>query len=164
MDADPMRTEHYRILLLAGMLAATASAGLATGCAGQAGMTEPAVSEVSGTVTYRQRMALPPDAVIRVRLADVSRQDAPADVVAEIDVPAAGRQVPVPFRLTFPASRIDPAHTYSVSARILIEGRLSMISTTFNPVLTRGAPDRVEIVVSPVNAPPDGGQATDPPQ
>lgn len=146
-----MHTERNRILLLAGMVAATAAAGLATGCASQPDMTERAVGEVSGTVTYRQRIALPPDAVIRVRLADVSRQDVPAEMLAEVDVPADGRQVPIPFRLTFPSSRIDPAHTYSVSARILVADRMTMTSTTVNPVLTRGATSQVEIVVSPVS-------------
>ena len=36
---------------------------------------------VSGTVNYRERMALPPDAVVEVQLLDVSRQDAPATIV-----------------------------------------------------------------------------------
>ena len=33
---------------------------------------------VSGTATYRERMALPPDAVLEVKLQDVSLADAPA--------------------------------------------------------------------------------------
>jgi putative lipoprotein len=35
-------------------------------------------AEVSGTATYRERIALPPDAVFIAVLADVSRADAPA--------------------------------------------------------------------------------------
>lgn len=48
---------------------------------------------VTGSVAYRERIALSPDAVLEVRLSDVSRQDA-APVIAETTVVPAGRQVP----------------------------------------------------------------------
>jgi len=38
---------------------------------------------VTGTVTYRERLALPPDAAIDVRLEDTSVQDAPAKLIGE---------------------------------------------------------------------------------
>ena len=38
--------------------------------------TPPSRASVTGSVTYRERSALPPDAVVRVQLSDVSRQDA----------------------------------------------------------------------------------------
>src|SRR5258708_34753519 len=38
---------------------------------------------VTGTVTYRQRIALPRQAVVQVQLLDVSKADAPAIVIAE---------------------------------------------------------------------------------
>ena len=46
---------------------------------------------VTGTVDYRERMALPPDAVVEVRLSDVSRQDVAAPVIAETTVLPEGR-------------------------------------------------------------------------
>lgn len=42
-----------------------------------------ALKTLSGTVTYRERMALPAGAVLLVRLEDVSLADAPAKVLAE---------------------------------------------------------------------------------
>ncbi len=152
-----MATARSRIPLPVIALGTAFAALVLAGCSGAGRMPDGATGEVTGTVTYRQRIALPPDAVIRVRLADVSRQDVPADVLAEVDIPSAGRQVPIPFRLTYPVARIDPAHTYAVSARILVDDRLTMISTTVIPVLTRGAPAEVEVVVSPVSAPATGG-------
>jgi putative lipoprotein len=134
-------------------MVAGAAAGLVTGCSGTSTMSDPATGEVTGTVTYRQRIALPPNAVIAVTLSDISRQDVPADVLAEAEIPSAGRQVPIPFRIAYPLGRIDPRHTYAVRARILVEGRMTMTSTTVIPVLTRGAPAQVEILVSPVGAP-----------
>ena len=40
-------------------------------------------SKVTGSVTYRERIALPPSAVVTVKLLDVSRADAPAELIAE---------------------------------------------------------------------------------
>ena len=53
-----------------------------------------AMSTMNGTVTYLMRRALHPEAVIRVRLEDISRADAPATVLAETRVEAAGRSDP----------------------------------------------------------------------
>ena len=53
---------------------------------------------VTGRVTYRQRIALPPDAVVVVRVLDVSRADAPSITVAEQRIPVE-HQVPIPFSL-----------------------------------------------------------------
>ena len=43
----------------------------------------PIGSRVTGSVTYRERIALPPTAVVTVRLVDVSRADAPSVLIAE---------------------------------------------------------------------------------
>ncbi|MGE5603550.1 MAG: YbaY family lipoprotein [Nitrososphaerales archaeon] len=106
---------------------------------------------LEGTVTYSQRIALAPDAVIEVSLQDISRADAPADVVARQTIQANGKQVPIPFALLYDAAQIKPAARYSVSARITENGKLTWISTQLIPVLTDGAPaSNVEIVVQPV--------------
>ncbi|MDQ3175872.1 MAG: YbaY family lipoprotein, partial [Acidobacteriota bacterium] len=41
---------------------------------------------VTGTVTYRQRIAMPPGAVVEVSLLDVSRADAPAVVLDKLEI------------------------------------------------------------------------------
>jgi uncharacterized lipoprotein YbaY len=46
---------------------------------------------VTGTVAYPERMAFAPDAVVEVRLSDVSRQDVAALVIAETTVLPEGR-------------------------------------------------------------------------
>jgi uncharacterized lipoprotein YbaY/membrane-bound inhibitor of C-type lysozyme len=105
---------------------------------------------VTGTVTYLQRMALPPSAVIQVQLLDVSLADAPSQVIAEDKISLGDRQVPVPFELKFDPAAIDPKHAYSVSAKIMVDGELRFISDQSHPVLTRGNPNMVEIVVKQV--------------
>src|SRR5690606_28033950 len=52
---------------------------------------------LTGTVTYLQRVALPPGSVIEVRLQDVSRADAAAEVIASQTITTAGENVPIPF-------------------------------------------------------------------
>jgi uncharacterized lipoprotein YbaY len=106
---------------------------------------------LTGTVSYLQRMALPPNAVIEVVLADVSRADAPATIIATQTITAAGKQVPFPFELTYDPAVIQPQYTYAVQARILVEGKLRFISTQRYAVLTNGKPmTGVNIIVQPV--------------
>ncbi len=104
---------------------------------------------VTGTVTWRQALPIPPDAVLTVRLVDTSRADAPAEVLGERTFSALS-STPIRFELPYDPARIDPRLRYQVSARIEARGALRFISTTAHPVLTRGAPSHVDIVVEPV--------------
>jgi putative lipoprotein len=109
---------------------------------------------VTGTVTYRERMALPPGALVHVVLEDVSLADAPATVIAEETIQSAG-QVPIPFTLQLDPAAIDPHHRYAVRARITdAADRLYWMSTALYPVLTHGHPREVEVVVRRVGAAP----------
>ena len=111
---------------------------------------------VAGTVTYRQRIALPPDAVLDVRLQDTSRPDTAARTIAQATIPTAGAQVPIPFRIDYDPAAIDPSHSYSVRATITVSGKLLYTSTTMYPVLTRGAGSDVAMkvyMILPADAP-----------
>ena len=116
---------------------------------------------VTGTVAYRERIALPADAVIQVQLSDVSRQDAPAQVIAETTFTAAGRQVPFPFELRYHPDRIEPNHTYAVRATIRGEGRLLFTTDAAHHVITRGNPGEVSLMLVSAGGgtqpPPDAG-------
>lgn len=84
---------------------------------------------VKGEATYRERIALPPDAVLEVQLADVSRADAPATIVAEQKITPAG-QVPIRFKLKFDRSAVRPHASYALQARITVDGRLWFVTDT----------------------------------
>jgi len=132
------------------LLAATLSI---TGCAVDAQSPESS-AKVTGSVTYRERIALPPSAVVKVQLVDVSRADAPATVIGEQVIKAAGRQVPIAFEIAYDPRRIEGRFSYAVQARIEDEdGRLRFISDRRYPVLTRGAGQHVDLVLSAVAAP-----------
>lgn len=102
---------------------------------------------IQGTATYRERIALPPGAMLHLRLEDVSRQGAPAILLAEDRIPIAG-QVPVAFSLAYDPARIEPRFTYAVRAEIVLDGRVLFRTDRIHPVLTRGAGDRVELLLA----------------
>ncbi|HEY7556336.1 MAG TPA: YbaY family lipoprotein [Candidatus Binatia bacterium] len=87
------RLSFFPATLLGLVLAGCAAPGI------RSAQTDAKEAMVTGTVTYRERIALSADAVVEVRLSDVSRQDVAAPVVAETTVRPAGRQVPIPFEL-----------------------------------------------------------------
>ena len=112
-----------------------AVAALLAACAAAPGA--PAPLRVTGSVAYRERIALDPEAEIVVQLLDVSRMDVAAVVLAEQRIRAGGRQVPFPFELSVDPARIDPRMRYTVSARIVQGGQLLFVTDTAHPVLTQ---------------------------
>ncbi len=121
---------------------------------GQKPVSPAGSAKVTGTVTYRERMALPPDAVIEVTLADVSLADAPAKTLGKQMMKANGKQAPFPFSISYEPKTIIPNHTYAVSARITIAGKLTFINDTRYAVLTNKAPSKVDLVLIRVPASP----------
>lgn len=111
---------------------------------------QPGQGTVSGTITYVQRMALPRNAVITVRLVQLSGQDANAEMtIAEQQINADGRQVPIAFELRPDASRISQRRRYVVRAEITNNGRTIFTSDRDYEVLTRGNPNQVDITLVP---------------
>ena len=138
--ADRVEASGGRLALLAGgdrLLTFGATSG------------DTADATLTGTVTYLPRIALPPGAVLAVRLVDASMADAPSRAVAETRVGTDGGQVPLPFSLDYDASEIQPGNRYVVRAEIFdAAGVLLWTTDTAYPVLTNGAPrDDVEIRV-----------------
>lgn len=90
---------------------------------------------LTGTVTYRERIALPPDSRVIVTISDVSLMDAPSVTIAQNQITTAGQQVPISFTVSYDRARIQPGRNYAVSARILDKkGQLAWITDTRNPL------------------------------
>lgn len=137
--------------MLSRVVLVAVGASMLAACAGAPQGPASDMVTVSGTVTYLQRIALPPEAVVTVRLQDVSRMDVPAILIGEQRIALDGRQVPVPFEIGYDPAAIDERMSYAVSARIELGDQLLMISDTVHPVITREAPTTdVEIRVVPV--------------
>ena len=103
-------------------------------------------ASVTGTVTYRERIALTPEAVVEVQLLDVSIADASAKVIAEQTIKPE-HQVPIPFELTYDPVVIDERFTYAVRATIRERGQLMFTTDRSYRVLTRGHPNHVDLVL-----------------
>jgi putative lipoprotein len=101
---------------------------------------------VTGTVSYRERIALPPDAVVLVQLRDVSLMDVAAKLISE-QIIKPEHSVPIPFSLPYAAQDIDERMTYSVFATIRSGDRLLFVSDRSYPVLTRGNSDHVDLIL-----------------
>ena len=129
-------------LPLAAVMAACAPLPEAGADAG-IGMTSVAVS-----VTYRERILLPPGHRLTVRLEDVSLADAPARVLAEAGEDLDGRGPPYAVTLSVQEADIDPRHTYAVRAEIRDPaGALRFTTDTRHAVLTQGSGTRADIVL-----------------
>ena len=104
-------------------------------------LTFSAQPQVTGTVAYRQKIALPDDAVVRVQIQDVTLADAPMVLLGEQVIDTKGAQVPIAFAVSYPAAAVEENHRYSVSARITDgDGNLLFITDTIVPVITAGNP------------------------
>jgi putative lipoprotein len=105
-----------------------------------------AADAITGTAAYRERIALPSNAVFEAMLEDISRSDAKAETIASVRLEGFG-QVPVRFEMPYDAARIDQSHRYSVRGRILIDGRLAWTTDQAYPVITGGHPSQVELLL-----------------
>ena len=90
---------------------------------------------VTGTVTYRERVALTPDAVVEVALLDVSRAGAPSVTIGEQMIENPG-QVPIAFEIEYDPADIDPRFSYAVRAVIKEGDKLAFTTDTRYSVIT----------------------------
>src|SRR5262245_61480950 len=113
---------------------------------------------VTGSATYRERIALPPDALFEATLEDVLRLDAPADVIGRTRLESPG-QPPFRFSLRYDPARIQESRMYSVRVRITAGDRLLFFTDRSYPVLTRGSGTDVAILLRRAGASVGSGRA-----
>lgn len=95
---------------------------------------------LEGTATFRERIALPPDAVFEVELQDVSRADTPAVVLGRSKLDPAG-QPPFHFEIVYDDDALRSGHRYTARASVKQQGRLLFTTDQIYPVLEgRNAP------------------------
>jgi putative lipoprotein len=113
----------------------------------------PAENSVSGVVAYPAEYTLPGDAEVVVQLADISLQDAAAQIIA-VQTITNPVQIPIPFNLFYDPAAIDPGHNYAVAARISDGGGNALFQSTANvPVITQGNPTAgIQVLVEPIGA------------
>jgi putative lipoprotein len=114
------------------LAAATVAASSLVACASRS-------YAVSGTVSYRERLILPADSLIVVRLEDISRGQSYPAVVAEQRIVPNSMAV-TSFSLPYEYGSINPNATYVVNAWIEQGGRILFRNNKVYQVLTKTAP------------------------
>lgn len=124
------------------LLPVAMAASVLSGCA-----TPNASVEIQGEVWFRERIALPSDAVLTVQVKDVSKMDAPAVVLAELQ--RSDITTPAPFQFVIPSDQFEPGHTYAVGAKISHNDQLMFINTQAYPI-DLGSQEPISVLVQQV--------------
>lgn len=95
------------------------------------GVAAPAAT-LRGEAFYRERIALPPDAVFEAVIQDVSRADAPAEVLGRSRLDPAG-QPPFRFEIAYDDAARRPGGRYAVRASVTLDGQLLFTTDRFIP-------------------------------
>ena len=137
------RRSSARTLSLSGLLLATLGLG---GC-----MTGPDFTQLEARVVPQQAFTAPPDAMLEVRLVDVSHADAEAGLIASTRYGGL-REGPFPVRLQYDRNAIEEGHRYALQADVRSEGRLYWINDSAVPVLGDASTSQgeVEIPLTPL--------------
>lgn len=104
---------------------------------------------VSGSVYIRQKVALPPNAVLTVTLSDASAANMPSKIISQRAVRTDGKQAPFNFILPFNPSDIQPGARILLSAAVTIDGKMVFITEVVKPAVTNGT-TRQELILVPV--------------
>jgi putative lipoprotein len=109
------------------------------------------MKSLTGEVDYSLTHAIPDDAYLEVTLADVSKQDAPARVIATDKIAPIGPS-PVSFVLSYEPSDLADGVDFAVSAKIKQGDRTLAINDTQVSVLGRSGNDGpVRVVISEIH-------------
>jgi putative lipoprotein len=114
------------------------------GCTAVNQTTRPA--ELVGTVSLPDGADLHQKTVVVISLVDLDRMDVVNQVVEETPV-----QHPIPFAVEYDRNEIVSSHQYGVEAVVIERGRPRYKNEPLDRVLTQGNPDKVDIVVEPLN-------------
>lgn len=106
--------------------------------------------EISGQISYRQLTELPADAVLIVRVQDVSRRAAPARQLAEQRLTVAGQPQPIAFATSIDRDLVGKKARITVSARIEQGGKPLFVSNKTYPALKHGQDGHPNILLQPV--------------
>jgi putative lipoprotein len=85
---------------------------------------------IEGNALYRERMLLPPGALLEVQLQDISRPDAQATVLKSVRVELSGGP-PYAFALDYDPGGINPRLRYALRATITFGDELMFTTTEY---------------------------------
>lgn len=104
---------------------------------------------VIGTVAYRERLALPPGALVTVQLVDLVQE--PYLVVSESTTSIASSQPPLAYALSYNVGEIDAQGRYGLRARITVDGQTWFASPQPTRIILSNELDRIGLIVARVD-------------
>ena len=107
----------------------------------------PQLAQVTGTISYAQRTALSDDAVLEIQLRDVTAGVTLKEPIAKQVINLKGTKFPIAFELPYDREQIDDTHRYGIQAHVTDGGRKRPLSSRLYPVITKGNPTRVNVVI-----------------
>lgn len=113
---------------------------------------------LSGSASYRERIALPPGAVFEATLEDVSRADAPATVLGRAKLDPAGAP-PFRFTIDYDEAAVVAGHRYVLRATVRHEGKLLFTTDRSYPVLDGKGSAAPQLLLRQVSAGKPAAQA-----
>ena len=134
------------------LMIAMLGAALLAACGGEGGKNGRTMPAVTGTVQFDQRVTVPPDATLNVRLVDASNVNQKAQTVASTTVTQLGRP-PIAFAVEYEKGRIDSARNYTIEADIRQGTDVLFLTGAKYQVLTQGKGNHVDLVLIPARAP-----------
>lgn len=108
-------------------------------------------ASLTGTITYRERIALPADALVTLQIAEVTASGAAGRVIVEQTFATSGAQPPFRFNLTYNPAVIDAGRVYTLQGYIRSGSNTLFATDGIIPVITGNAP-RNDINVTMVTA------------
>ncbi len=134
-----MRRLALPLILAATLLAAGCSGGTSDSSNGST--TAVRATAISGTVSLIQPRTLSDQAILKLKLVDVSVQPQ-MTLISKTFQPVG--QLPLSFSLDYKSAQINPGDLYVVQAR-MVDGDRTFITPIQYPVLTKGGSARVKI-------------------
>ncbi len=100
-------------------------------------------TSLTGELVYRERLPLPSDALVTVRILNVTRPYAAVRNGETTFRPTSSNTIP--FEIAYDQSYISPDDVYEVRASIVSGGREILQTVQALPVITRGSPTKVRL-------------------
>jgi copper homeostasis protein (lipoprotein) len=106
----------------------------------------PIQATLPSPATYRERSALPPEAVFEASPEGLSRADAAAEILGPTQNQSPGNP-PIRLTIAHDPARINAAHRYALRARIFRDNQSLFTTDTPYPVLGSNPPSQIETLL-----------------
>ena len=106
---------------------------------------------LSGEVVYQKPITLTKEAVVKIQLLDISKQNEKSKVIAEKIIKNPG-QMPIAFEIQYNPDDILPINKYSLKVYIVENGSLLFTSESMYPVINNGIAEGVKLKVVSIDS------------